>query len=84
MRGWSIPLKDKTLKNDVVDVEPINFPTYIQNYKDTGVDQVSKQWKPDKQCSFFVYSAFVAPGNHSFLIYIPKRTYTLRKDKDLG
>jgi len=30
MRGWATPLNDKTFKNDLVDVEAINFPSYLK------------------------------------------------------
>ena len=45
MRGWALPLVDKTLKNDLVDVEAINFPSSIKNFKDPGVDKY-RSWKP--------------------------------------
>jgi hypothetical protein len=32
MRGWEAPLKDKTLNNDMVDVEAINMPSDIKNF----------------------------------------------------
>jgi hypothetical protein len=39
MRGWATPLQDKTMKNELVDVEPINYPSYIKNYKEPGFDK---------------------------------------------
>ena len=38
MRGWSLPLKDKTLKNDLVDVESINFPKDLEESNDLGIE----------------------------------------------
>lgn len=32
--GWPIPLRDKTMNNDLVDVEAVNFPDYLKNYKE--------------------------------------------------
>ena len=43
MRGWATPLKDKTMKNELVDVEPINVPSYIKNYKEPGIDKVTQR-----------------------------------------
>ena len=50
-----------------MDVEAINFPSYIKNYKDPGVTKDKnddKVWKPVQPCSSYVYSAFVGPGHH--------------------
>ena len=63
MRGWAIPLVDKTLNNDLVDVEAINVPIYIKNYKDPGTDK-NRNWNPVQPCSSYVYSDFVGPGHH--------------------
>ena len=43
MRGWATPLKDKTMKNELVDVEAINVPSYIKNYKEPGIDARTRQ-----------------------------------------
>jgi hypothetical protein len=84
MRGWPTPLKDKTMKNELVDVEPINFPSYIKNYKEPGIDKGTQHQQVVQPCSSFIYSAFVAPGHHQFLIYIPERTFDLREDEPPG
>jgi len=42
MRGWATPLQDKTLKNELVDVEAVNFPSYIKNYKEPNVDKFTR------------------------------------------
>ena len=73
MRSWAIPLKDKTLKNDLVDVEAINFPEHLKEYSDLAVNNKTNEWKPVQTCTSFVYSAFIGPGHHQFLIYFPER-----------
>jgi len=84
MRGWATPLKDKTMKNELVDVEAINFPSFIKNYKEPGLDHNTNHQQVAQPCTSFVYSAFVSPGHHQFLIYIPERIFNLREDEPAG
>ena len=64
MRGWATPLKDKTLKNDLVDTEAINVPNYIQTYKEPGIDPMTAHQMVASPCKSFVYSSFISPGHH--------------------
>jgi hypothetical protein len=73
LRGWQAPLKDKVLNNELADVEAINVPDHIRTY---GVDRVltpniKHNWT--LPCSTFAYAAFLPPGLHQFLIYVPGR-----------
>jgi hypothetical protein len=40
--------------------------------------------EPIKTCSSFVFSAFLRPGHHQFLIYIPERIIHIRSNEEPG
>ena len=71
LRGWPAPLRDKALSNELVDVEAINVPASITEFKDAGLDSYGVLI-PTKPCSAFAYAAYLPPGLHQFLIYIPE------------
>ena len=73
MRGWAAPLKHKALFNDLVDVQAVNVPQYVADYKDPGLDAFGRPM-PEPPCSSFAYAAYLPPGLHQFLIYIPGRS----------
>jgi len=72
MRGWAKPLKDKALNNELVHMLTINIPDFVRYYKEPGVDAVGNLMAV-APCSSFAYGAYLAPGLHQFLIYIPER-----------
>lgn len=82
INGWAFPLIDKTFHNDLTDVKAINFPKSIKEYENFGTN--SNSWGPIKTCSSFVYSAFLKPGHHQFMIYIPERVISIREDEEPG
>jgi hypothetical protein len=71
LRGWPAPLRDKALSNELVDVEAINVPASITEFKDPGLDSYGVLI-PAKPCTTFAYAAYLPPGLHQFLIYIPE------------
>ena len=77
LRGWAAPLKHKALFNDLVDVQAVNVPQYVADYKDPViVEGVATSGRPMQAapCSSFAYAAYLPPGLHQFLIYIPGRS----------
>ena len=58
-------MKDKCLRNELMDVKSINLPdfTTIQKNKDT-----------------YIYAAFLSPGYHQLLIYDPLLERAFCKD----
>ena len=64
LRGWQIPLKDKALNNELVDVEAINVPDSINNHQDPGYDIENGALLPIKPLSSFAYATFLPPGLH--------------------
>lgn len=72
MRGWAKPLKDKAVHNQLVHMLTINIPDFVKYYKEPGVD-AEGNLKAVAPCSSFAYGAYLAPGLHQLLIYIPER-----------
>jgi len=73
LRGWQGPLKDKVLNNELVDVEAINVPDNIRTYRVSTVLTPNIKHKWHLPCSTFAYAAYLPPGLHQFLIYVPGR-----------
>jgi hypothetical protein len=73
LRGWQAPLKDKTLNNALADVEAINVPEHIRTFRvePALTPNIKNKWH--LPCSTFAYAAFLPPGLHQFLIYVPGR-----------
>ena len=73
--GWESVLADYVLRNELNDVETVNFPKRI--------DEFQPEWDNQgkvtniKECTTFVYAAYLPPGLHQFLIYDPvtKKAY---------
>ena len=86
MRGWARPLRDKALNNQLVHMLPINLPDFVRYYKEPGVmknfkygEECEGRLRPVPPCSSFAYGAYLAPGLHQFLIYIPGRAIQIDK-----
>ena len=59
--------------NDLVDVQAVNVPQYVADYKDPGLAASGRPMEA-APCSSFAYAAYLPPGLHQFLIYIPGRS----------
>ena len=72
IKGWNRILQHKCHQNQIIDPLVINYP-----------DSLSERETPE-QCSTFVYSAFLEPGYHKFLIYDPKSRRAFCKELMVG
>ena len=54
--GWELLMRDKCLRNELMDVECINNPDLCSNLKNSDV---------------YIYADFLKPGYHQLLIFDP-------------
>jgi hypothetical protein len=93
LMGWQKELiVDKCLRNEVQDVLLVNFPSDLRprppveiNLNDSAsmespMTKIEDPTPKNKQCSTFVYAAYLPPGLHQFLIYCPKTKRAFCKD----
>ena len=83
---------DKCFKNEIDDVKLINFPIDLKPKQalDLSIEKSISMESPltkaedlrpkDKDCSTFIYAAYLSPGSHQFLIYCPITNRVFVKD----
>ena len=65
LKGWEHLVRDKCLKNELMDVKNINTPDFDK-------DQNDSDW--------YMYASYLKPGYHQLLIYDPQLEKAFVKD----
>ena len=78
MKGWEKVILDKACNNELTDAQTINMPFGYDLPK--KVDERTGKLPPDPECTTFVYSAYLKPGLHQFIIYCPVTKRAFVKD----